>query len=229
MAAALDINEYVHDLAASAEVAGTGPYAGRLFALLWETALLQTLADSIRTPAADRVILWPHGLNPERQPAAERLLADYYTALHHLHLAVTDLPEQVKASAGQAHFLVVQGPHALPLLRMEAGTHLFCPRRGMVEPVLVDVLPLADGVEPTAAVDGRLAERQKWLEALTQGRATVVDDPFRPGPVLRIYEERGEGVDLRTGMTVTGEGIIANLLSVLPLPPEVVTGDERKA
>jgi ATP-dependent Clp protease ATP-binding subunit ClpA len=228
MAAALDINEYVRDLAASAEATGTGPYAGRLLALVWEAALLQTLADSIQTPTAGRLVLWPHGLNPERQTAVQRLLADYRTALPHLHLEVTDWPAPGKSATEQPRFLIVQGLHALPLLRLEAGTHLFCPKRGVVEPVLVDVLPLAEGADAAAAVSDRLAQRQVWLEALTQGRAAVGEDPFRPGPVLRIYEQRIEGLDLRTGMTVAEGGLIANLLSVLPLPPEIVAGDEAR-
>ena len=44
--------------------------------------------------------------------------------------------------------------------------------------------------------------RRAWLERVDRGGAALEDDPFPPGPVVRIYDERSATVDLRTRMSV---------------------------
>ena len=46
--------------------------------------------------------------------------------------------------------------------------------------------------------------RRAWLDRVDRGEATLDEDPFPWGPVVRIYDERTATVDLRTRMSVAG-------------------------
>jgi hypothetical protein len=221
MASALDINEYLQDLAASA-VAAAGTHAEELQVVLGQVGLLRLLADSLRTPSAERVVLWPLGLGPGGHNAIRQLLDLYRSALPALRLEVIEatLPDREEP---RERFLVLRGPHALPVARLEEGVHLFCPAHGAVEPVQVVALPVEAGAAPAEVVRDWLRRRQRWLEALARGESAADADPLNPGPVLRVYAERTGIVDLRTRLT-GGAGLAACLLAALPLPTEVVTG-----
>src|SRR5262249_33199076 len=157
--------------------------------------LLQMLADSLRTPSDERVVMWPIGLGADGRTTVKRFFEYHEGALRQLRLDV----ERPRSEAEP--FLVLHGPHALPLARLEAGVHLFRPPHAAVEPVQVIVLPLNDGAEAQAVVRDWQSRRESWLEALSRGVASVDDDPLNPGPVLRIYAEKTGDVDLRTGLT----------------------------
>ena len=44
--------------------------------------------------------------------------------------------------------------------------------------------------------------RRAWLGRVDRGEAALEDDPFPPGPVVRVYDERSATVDLRTRTSV---------------------------
>jgi ATP-dependent Clp protease ATP-binding subunit ClpA len=230
--AALDINEYLHDLAQSAR-APAGPAAAELSDLLDRAALLQLVAQSLRSPQPERVVVWAVQLGaPHWGPWTDLLVDGYEAALPSLGLEVHlgDVPEKDLADSGFAvaghspvRFLTAQGPHALPLLVREAGVHLHCPEHDPVLPAQVLVLPVPEGLGPDAVVRHWLEARGGWLKALARGEASVEEDPWRPGPVIRVWSKRGGVLDLCTGLTGDAS-LAACLLASLPLPPEVVAG-----
>jgi hypothetical protein len=147
-------------------------------------------------------------------------------------------------TAGESALLVVKGPHAEALARVEEGTHLFCPAHENLVPVQVGVRPLADGEDPAAAFAALAESRRGWLTQLAEGTATVDDDPFRLRPVLRVYDEQGATLDLRTGLLSPtlpspearerfahhdelprdlAEAVRTFVLAALPLPPEFLS------
>jgi ATP-dependent Clp protease ATP-binding subunit ClpA len=230
MASALDINEYLKDLAESASVAG--PRTEQIQWLLSQLALLHLIAGCVRSPVAERAVLWPFGLGVGGDSsAADRQVDLYLSTLPRLRLEVTvGNPPDAEGMAAPGPFpeqcLVLRGPHAVAVARMEAGIHLLCPAHGAVESVPVLALPVEDGAEPAAVAHAWMARRQRWLEAVAHGEASPEDDPLNPGPVLRLYPERTPIVDLRTGLT--GWGLEACLLAAMPLPPEVVDETGRE-
>jgi hypothetical protein len=174
------------------------------------------LCETLRSPQPELVLLWPLGLDGRQRAPVECLLAAYRSALRSLGLEVDE--KSSKPEHG-TQILLVQGPHALPLLEPEAGLQLFSPGHGAVEPVRLLVLPVAEGAEPAEVLQTWLARRQEWLAAVGRGEARVEDDPLSPGPVLRIHTARDEIIDLRTGLT--GPDLAACLLAALPLPAEI--------
>jgi ATP-dependent Clp protease ATP-binding subunit ClpA len=222
IASTLDINEYLRELTEAATSA-PGPQAAELQPLLAQLALLHLIADSVRTPAAERVVLWPIALGSGGgEGSTKKLVGLYLMALPTLRLEV-ELCETMGVkgrTVSPERFLVLSGPHALALARLEAGVQLFCRVHGAVEPVVVLALPVEEGVELAAVVHNWMAQRNDWLEALTRGEAAAADDPLNPGSVLRLYPERASMVDLRTGLI--GVDLAACLLAALPLPPELI-------
>jgi hypothetical protein len=224
LAAALDIHEYLRELAEAASELGSGPSTPEVRAMLNDIALLQTITDSLTNPDLGRCVLWLRALNPEPNESLERLCLLYKAHLPALRLEVRAGPA-LEAASDAGCFLVVDGPHAQAVLRLEVGTHLFCPLHGAVEPISVDVLPLPADVNPVEAVRERLEERRTWLRAVAAGSDTpraLANDPFRLGPVVRIYEERSGVIDLRTGLHGAPASMASFLFAALPLPPEMV-------
>ena len=66
--------------------------------------------------------------------------------------------------------------------------------------------------------------RRAWLDRVDRGEATLDEDPFPMGPVVRIYDERTATVDLRTRRSVAGwpevNDLWAFLGAALPLGDE---------
>jgi hypothetical protein len=223
IASALDINEYLRDLVDSARAPG-GVRALDVLDLQNQAALLQLVAESLRIAAPERVVLWPLGLNGRQGDFARRLRSLYRAGLRLLDLEVQEAVLDPDGRNVASRFLVVAGPHASSLLALEAGVHLDCPTHGVVEPVVVVVLPVPPEADPPAVARGWLDRRGCWVEALARGEAAVADDPLQPGPVIRIHGPRGI-VDLRTGLTgeddETGYLLWTWLTSTLPVPAKV--------
>ncbi len=223
IASALDINEYLRELMDSARAPTGGAVAEMLRDLRHEAALLQLVADGLRRDDPQRVLLWPLGLDGRQWDFGVVLLARYRGALHRLELDVEETPLDRDGEKFGGHSLTVSGPHAWPLLKLEAGVHLHCPAHGAVEPVVVVVLPLAEGDDPVVAARAWQRKRQCWAEAVARGEAAVGDDPLQPGAVIRLYGPRGM-VDLRTGLTGdddTGQLLYSCLTAPLPAPVEI--------
>jgi ATP-dependent Clp protease ATP-binding subunit ClpA len=234
IASALDINEYLQDLSRSAR-APEGELAGEFQDLLGQAALLRLLSESLREPQAERVVLWPLDLSGRQLAPTGRILDLLHEALELMGFEVSyprgrwDWPSDLWTKLHTADprvppppgkFLVAQGPHAWPLLRLENGIHLFAPARGAVVPVQLLVLALAADADPVAFLRDWLDRRQQWLQSVGCGEAAVTDDPLTAGPVVRIYSEKTGILDLRSGLTGDLD-LAACLLAALPLPLEI--------
>jgi ATP-dependent Clp protease ATP-binding subunit ClpA len=242
IASALDINEYLRELVDAAQAA-VGELAAELQEVLGRAALLHLLADSLRKEHPERVVLWPVAFDGRPRAGVRRMLDSYVAALPRLGLEVVvqahkqDVPARDSAETSPESrvgrggddspgaFVVAQGPHALPLLRLEEGVHLFIPAHGPVEPLQVVVLPVPNSTEAEAVLTEWCIRRRSWLDAVTRGEAAVADDPLKQGPVVRITSERTGMIDLRTGLAGETDPA-ACLLAALPLPAEIFAAEE---
>lgn len=183
---------------------------GALRNLLGETALLQLLLRS--APRQDsRLVLLFESLNAALPPQSARLAAQEAEVLREaFELTVREL--EIRGSP-YTKALLVEGSLARDVAPLEAGTHLFIVD-GELAPVAVTALPLKPRQKPEAALKRlRLARRHWW----SQGG----EEPFAPGPVLRVIHQGGQTLDLRSGNVTRSEaGVGARrsyLLSALPL------------
>ena len=234
MASAEDMHLYLRDLSAHAVLVGD-EMTETLQNLLYDLALAQLIADCCTTSAGEQVLLY---VQSEFDSLRQRALANLYVSLFASEL---QLESALVPGTSTATLLVIRGPHAEALARLEEGTHLFCPAHENLVPVQVGVLPLSDEENPSAAFAEVEKVRSLWLEKVAAGLATPEDDPQRLRPVLRVYEEEGSTIDLRTGQLVptfpspeareafsTQQRLPVDLvdalhdmiLGVLPLPPE---------
>jgi hypothetical protein len=117
--------------------------------------------------------------------------------------------------------LLVRGAAAPAVARCVEGTHLCCPRHGGLVPVQVLVWPVAAGEDPGAMLAAQVRHHERCLQDRARNPAAFVEDPFRPRPVVCIYNERDGMLDLRTGLTVAPYQNNEWLLRALPLPPEL--------
>jgi hypothetical protein len=96
------------------------------------------------------------------------------------------------------------------------------PQRGGPIAVQVHVWPLPANADPLALLREHLEKRQAWQERLSRGEAAIEDDPLPLLPVLRIHNEGGAVLDLRTGLAERTAGrLLPFLVAALPLPPEL--------
>jgi ATP-dependent Clp protease ATP-binding subunit ClpA len=113
------------------------------------------------------------------------------------------------ADAALERTLLVRGLPAVPIARCEAGTHVFCPRHGGLVPIEVRSWPVPDDADPAEVYAAR------------RHVALQVGLP----PVVRIYHEGGQTIDLRSGIVSSRRLSLAELvLAALPLPPEFNPG-----
>ncbi|HXG67301.1 MAG TPA: AAA family ATPase [Blastocatellia bacterium] len=185
---ASDMRRRLRQLAAAATPHGR-EFEDYLADLLRETALLQTILGVNEQSPAGQALICIRALaeSAQRQRAA---LRDLYGELFgkHLGLEATMMKGRLDAEGQAGEFILLRGPHALTLAKVEEGTHLFYPAHGNIVPLQVTALPLADGEDPMAAI------------AVHAGRDIVFEEPADLLPVIRIYEEQGVTLDLRTGL-----------------------------
>ena len=68
----------------------------------------------------------------------------------------------------------------------------------------------------------RQREHEQWQQRLLQGDAVMSDDPWRLQPVLRLYQEQGGSLDLRTGLAWRANEVSPPWIKALVLPPELL-------
>jgi hypothetical protein len=118
----------------------------------------------------------------------------------------------------------ISGPGVWPLASAESGVHVWCRFHENLLPVAVWV---AARNEQTA--EGQLAAivatRDAWLAELAKGCTTEDSDPWPLGRIVRIYDEGGPTLDLRSGKTLSSWPSLQDrkslILAGLPLPPEM--------
>jgi hypothetical protein len=226
MAAAMDINEYLNDVAESATVADKGGLEQDLQDLKRQMALLGLRARCLRAPpAATRVLLWCHPLASNLEAASDRLARDHREGLRRLYVETAEVDGGEALRQWGDCLVLVEGPHAWPLAQLEVGTYLYCFAHQPTQPVCVHALPLADDDEPGQTLAAALEQRQTWRRRLLAGECTCADDPLRPGPVVRILQQLPANMDvlrtfdIRTGLIGTsrtpGEDLADFLLASL--------------
>jgi ATP-dependent Clp protease ATP-binding subunit ClpC len=111
-------------------------------------------------------------------------------------------PDGGSGGAGDRFFLAA-GAGLYEFFRMEEGFHLFFFASRFV-PVQVRVLPVPPGADAVEIARREIEAHDRWTEDYAHGGAREEDDPFRPGPVLRLYApgagKEGRITDLRTGL-----------------------------
>ena len=203
---------------------GNEEIADRLCELVGEVALLEAMAAG----GADRVLVCVRFLAGIQSVEAAMLQSSYEnmfrarygvsaTWLHRQHLG-DDL-----VAPGVA-WMLLEMPAAERVLAGEVGTHLFVPAHENVMPAQVSVVPLSEGQDPPSAVREFLGRRERFRAEMVAGRASPADDPWRLGPVVRVYDPAAT-VDLRTGLASKGwpeaHEFRRFVLAQLPLPAEL--------
>jgi ATP-dependent Clp protease ATP-binding subunit ClpC len=199
MAAAQDIQLYLKDLLDRASAAPTVFFDDddpalrpwSIEELVLHARYVQALADCVANRLPEQVVLHLRGANVNDGPWVSKL-SGVFQKLFRSFLAVERVGSPEKTPARE-QTLLVKGLAAWPLARLEHGTHLCCSTRGIVVPIQV-----------TASVE-RLAGRPE----------------FELPPVVRIHQEEGKHVDLRSG-SVYAKVSPAWLLAALPLPEELI-------
>jgi hypothetical protein len=241
--AAQDIHAYLQELATDHQpqpeselvVWPDGDYTwadlpNELTEVLRETALLEAMTQNLESAASERALILIRSLDASGEPQRERL-SSYYQSLFDYRLGVETqaVNEAGAASCPHASWLVAQGYQVWPLLDYEQGTHLFLERHETLAPIQVKLFALGAQEDAGSVIERLLGERQRWLELLAAGEAAGDDDPFRLGPVVRIYDGQGAAVDLRSGLVARRfsprADLRAFLLSALPWPPEFANDD----
>jgi ATP-dependent Clp protease ATP-binding subunit ClpA len=208
ISAARNINEYLRELVKDAQDACSDPNALELWDLVRQVNLLQAMAEAVRHPGKERVVLWPRGFTAGHDREAAALLSLYQAALPSLDLDVSELKEDGA--------VLVQGPHAWPILEREVGVHLLCRRDSPIEPLQVIALPVEADEDPLSVIQACRQGRALWLQELAKGAAAAVHDPMNPGRLVRVYDNNEHVVDLRTGLVTAGMNLLPCLLATLP-------------
>ena len=214
--AAQDIHAYLHDAASLA------PRPEKLQdecdTLRNEAALLESMRSAAGGP--DQVFVSFRPLSAPAQPLARRLA-----------LLLRDLVEQLAFDCDcrlsdddlAPQGLRIAGPGIWPLAIAEAGVHVFCRQHENLLPVQVSVTAATDG-SATDQVAALVNRRQQWLDRLATGQLAAAEDPDPLGPLVRLYDEAGPTLDLRSGLSVPGfpswEQLKWLLLSGFALPQE---------
>lgn len=234
MSASQDLVEFFRELGQSA-VAFSRPEEDAL-ELVREAVLLESMRDAMRQKTGESVLLHLQVFGAATY--YPNLKGQYHYGLAGAEVefvpfareATTPVPgrEVRRPESSIRSVLVIHGPHAQAVARLEEGTHLFCPKRGGMVPMQVIAHTLLEGEHPLAAHKRLMESRSAWLAERVAGKATTDSDPFRLRPVVRIYDEQGSSIDVRTGLL--GRGFVAHteelwvfLMSALPLPAELLS------
>jgi len=212
--AAQDIHDYLRETAANEPHAKALPE--RLAELGREAALLHSLHESAGT--SDRALVVVRPLVTCETPLYDSLVK-LFQHLDYGCEAYTRIDPR-----GPRLGLLVTGPGIWPLTMAEAGVHLFCRQHENLLPVQVSVF-VADQRTLAEQIETQLGHREQWLKQLATGQALVADDPLPLGPIVRIYDESGPTLDLRSGLSLSAYPTPADwkrlVLAGLSLPPEL--------
>ncbi|MEW6733349.1 MAG: AAA family ATPase, partial [Acidobacteriota bacterium] len=225
--AAQDIHAYLTELAAD-DANYQDEWEAQLSNLMRELTLLQTLAASGKTTTTKQVLIYVHTLNEIRQAEREMLVGRYQQLFgSQLILETTVINEGAETLGKSADLLLVKGLHALPLVRIEEGTHLFFIAHDNFVPVQVNVLPLDDQEDPLTRLKTYLEARRHGRQQPAYGKTVIEEQPLRLLPVIRIYDQQGITLDLRSGIITTRLPSVGDmrtfLLAALPMDGDIRT------
>jgi ATP-dependent Clp protease ATP-binding subunit ClpA len=219
-AAAYDMHEFIRDLGARPGTAA-GSADAQLAELLRQIACLNAVVSSAAAGTSEQVLLLIVVPEAAAGDHAMKLHASYLQLFEALSLETQVMPGPLPAGMLA---LVVRGGHAAPLASSEEGTHLVLPRQGHFLPLQVIAREVPDDGNPHQIVHDIAARRHARTRGVQPG-GSLPADPLPWQPVIRIYEETGRVVDVRTGTIEAGPLTTAAfrnlLLGSLPLPVEL--------
>ena len=221
MAACQDLRLYLDEMARKARSFGTPEERG-LLELVEELAVLDALADGVAR-GEERVLLYVWTANASGRDHVDRLFENYLDegVVPSNIGALTILPQGGEQRRPE-RAMVVTCLAAELFTAGESGTHLFVPEHAGIVPVQVHAWHIEENDEPAQVIHRWHEARQAWMARLATDHSGPADDPLRPGPVVRIYNEGRGWVDLRTGMVgQTMPGVPALVRGRLPLPAAV--------
>jgi ATP-dependent Clp protease ATP-binding subunit ClpA len=218
LAASLDINEFLHELAGS--TAAPTALVHELQELLRQVALLELIANCVETePPVQRVLLLLRPIGPHLPAEMDTFAANLEVDLIGVGLTCTEVTATELGHTSDT-YLFVEGLHAWPVANQEAGVHLFCPAHAALAPLQLVAVPLADGVDPWQAIAAAQGRQTNWLAAVARGAAA--EEPYPLGRVVRVYDDRKGAFDLRSRLHGPADQLAGFLLAGLPLPPEIL-------
>jgi ATP-dependent Clp protease ATP-binding subunit ClpC len=216
--AAQDIHDYLTESATA--IPRPEEIQRRLTALRHEATLFHALDISTGTP--DRALIAVRPIVPTGNSWAVdycKLLLGVFDDLGYM----CDLCPTTSAD-GALFGLLVSGPGIWPLAAADAGVHIYCRRHENLVPVQVSVVA-GDARSAADQIRAMHSRRHAWLAEVATGHASVQDDPWPLGSIVRFYDEGGATVDLRSGRSIprwpTLDDWKTLLLDGLPLPPEL--------
>jgi ATP-dependent Clp protease ATP-binding subunit ClpA len=219
--AAHDMHEFVHELQ-TRSMQSQDPADGALMRLLRRAALLETLTNLAGVVPAEQVLVYLRTSDRSGSFWVEAL-AHAYARLFDDRLCLESKIVEPSPHEGVA-LLIVKGPNARIVADAESGTHLFLPFHERFIPVQVGALDLAENQEPAERFAALQEQRAVWHGAVVRGQTGVTEYPCPWRPVVRIYEQQGKMLDVRTGAissTLLEPGQMQTfLLDSLPLPVE---------
>ncbi len=201
--AAPSVQGYLRELAANSPPYGD-KIEDQLAVALRETSLLETIADPV-DPKHNRALIHIRSLSESGSDIRARLIK-LYTKLfgNQLGLDVTGVENDGEILENNASALLITGAQAQKLAKTEEGTHLFYTEQENIFPAQVRVLPVIEGEGAKTSLRGFSDTRLL--------------------PVIRIYEEQGHTLDLRSGLITlklpTAHELRAFALARLDLPLE---------
>lgn len=190
--------------------------------LIAETAMLDIVAGS--TDEHAKCLIWLRSPNADAGTELKSL-AEAYGSLfgQSLGFMAGDLTIDANLAASQERVMLAEMPGAAKLLAAEQGTHLFT-RKGRNMIVVQAVVVAVGDRDPIGALEELRCTERAWRASLRQGIGQSAADPFPILPVVRVYDESGLTIDVRSGLAVRGVPSSAEVrkfvLSQIPLPAE---------
>jgi ATP-dependent Clp protease ATP-binding subunit ClpA len=171
---------------------------------LREFTLLELMLKADST-SSQEVLIYIHSIIPhikEKENYPEKSLQESYLRLFNNKLGVTSKELILDQSAFKGDkALIVNAPHALMLTQLEKGTHLFIDESGQLNPVEVRVFEVKDK-NPIETISNLNQEYREWLLQFNEGQTSQEENPAKLQEVVRIYEEGGQVLDLKSGFVV---------------------------
>lgn len=197
-----------------------------LQAVLHETALTEAELRTLRDGSPSRVVLCFRRLGGSGTLWASHLATSLQAAMTANPKSAVDFGigcELFEPQEGGLALLTISGLAAAAVAQLEEGVHLYTTDANFVAIQVLNV-PVTDDESAVQAWQRLEARRADWLNRLATGTARIEEDPWSPGPVVRLYERPGLTLDLRTGDMTDGTPDNAAwqrfLLGALPLPVE---------
>lgn len=222
MSACQDLRLYLDEMASRARSFGT-PQERGLLELVEELAVLDAMADGVAR-GEERVLVYVWTPSAGGCERVDRLYENY------LEGGVPEATGVVRVALDgeqrrSERAMVLTGLAAELLTAGESGTHLFVPEHTGIVPVQVHDWRIGEKDDPLQVIHGWHEARRAWMARLATGESGPEDDPLRPGPVVRIYNEGKGWIDLRTGLVGQHLPLVPALArGRLKLPAEVRVG-----